>query len=592
MNQEINQTTPPQQPSTGPRTNELVGRVLGFFRAPFFEDDPEKTRIASMLNSILMILGGSYLLLGIVTPFLDWNRFQAFIAVIGLELFVVGNLIALRRGFVRQAALILVIALWIFLIILGGLFGTAYNNFIFPQYVVIIFLSGFLISNRAAIVSGILATANMFVLNFFNQAVELPIIFEPTETLFFSLLVLLFVMITFFVVIANQTTARAFSSVTESDKELRESNKELEDIRTYLEQEVAENTLQLERRSRYLESGAKVANASISTQNLQEMLDIVVNEISAQFGFYHVGIFLLDEPKEWAALRATSSEGGRQMISRNHRLAVGAQGIVGFVTSLGQARISQDTGDDRVHEPAAELPDTRSEMALPLISRNEVIGAIDIQDTKPEAFTEDDIVVLQTMADQIALAIENIILYTQTQETLEEMQRLFGDYSQQAWQNVHQKNLLNSYRYFSGAISEVKPDEITEMTENTVSIPVMVRGVNLGAIEISKGEENESWSDDELKLLNALSEQLGIALDSARLFSESQLRATTEQAISAINSQLWETMDINAILRTTAENLRETLALPELTIRMASPEDEAEASSNGNLDIEEIELND
>ena len=99
-------------------------------------------------------------------------------------------------------------------------------------------------------------------------------------------------------------------------------------------------------------------------------------------------------------------------------------------------------------------------MALPLISRNEIIGALDIQDTKPEAFTQDDITVLQTMADQIALAIENIRLYAQTQETLEEVQRLFGDYSQQAWHNVHQKNLLSSYRYFGGTVSEMRSNMV------------------------------------------------------------------------------------------------------------------------------------
>ena len=322
------------------------------------------------------------------------------------------------------------------------------------------------------------------------------------------------------------------------------------------------------------------------------MIDTVAREITEQFGFYHVGIFLLDERKEWAALPAVSSPGGRRMFARNHRLAVGRQGIVGFVTSMGQARISQDTGDDRVHAPAAELPDTRSEMALPLIARNQIIGALDIQDTQPEAFTPEDITVLQTMADQIALALENMRLFAQTQETLEEVQRMFGDYSQQAWHNVYKKNLLASYRYFGGTVSEIKSNLATEMTENTVSIPVEVRGVKLGAIEISKGEEGSSWSDEEMKLLIALSEQLGIALDSARLFNESQLRATTERTIGEINSQLWETMDINAILRTTAQNLRETLALPELTIRMSTVEDDLEKSPNGTPESDQIEVND
>ncbi len=279
------------------------------------------------------------------------------------------------------------------------------------------------------------------------------------------------------------------------------------------------------------------------------------------------------------------------MISRNHRLAVGRQGIVGFVTSTGQPRISQDTGTDKVHSPTEELPDTHSEMALPLIARGEIIGAIDIQDSKPEAFMEDDITVLQAMADNIALALENIRLYEQSQENLEETRRIFGEFSQRAWHEAQEKNLLSSYRYFGGAVTRLADQDQPEVVENKVSIPIEVRGVNLGAIEISKGEDGSSWTDDELQLLRTLSDQLGIALDSARLFNESQLRATTEFTIGQINSQLWETMDINSILRTTAQNLRETLSLPELTIRMTSPQVEADPSANGSPNIEEPDTN-
>jgi GAF domain-containing protein len=594
MNQEINQTTPPQQEvAAGFITNELVTQFLEFFKAPVFEDEPEKTRVAGVLNPILLSLfaGISYIPINALIRDVTTSLSSIIIGVVILVPLAFA-LIAVRRGAVRRTATIFVTILFLMLVIFAGLFGRALNNPVFPGLMTVIFLAGILLGTRSAIIFGALSIGEVVALSMINQFAELPIVLETSDSTYYQSIILSMVLMAFYVYFGTRSYGKAFQQVAEAETSLRDSNKELEEIRTYLEQEVAENTRQLERRSRQLEAAAKVAGASISTQNLDEMLENVVNEVSRQFDFFHVGIFMLDEQKEWAALRAASSEGGKQMIARNHRLAVGRQGIVGFVTSLGQGRISQDTGGDRVHEPAEELPETRSEMALPLISRGEIIGALDIQDTNPDAFTEDDIDVLQTMADQIALAIENIRLFAQTQETLVEVQRLFGDYSQQAWHDVHKKNLLSSYRYFSGAVTKVDGDALSETTETTVSIPVEVRGVKLGAIEISKGEDDAKWSDDELKLLKSLSDQLGIALDSARLFNESQLRATTEHAISDINSQLWETMDINAILRTTAANLRETLALPELTIRMASPDEDSEVSSNGNLETDKIEVND
>ncbi|MFN2143906.1 MAG: GAF domain-containing protein [Anaerolineales bacterium] len=592
MNQEINQTTPPRSTMNRYDVNQLFRNFIELFKSPVFDDDPEKTRVAGVLYPIMI----SFFLGLSVIPIsaLVINPAESLISIVIGLIFLVPILFALimvKRGYVRRTATIFVVILFVLLVVMAGLFGQSENNPVFPGLLTVIYLAGILLGTRMAAVFGFLTWAEIMGLYLIDQYVDLPVVLESDPGTYFQSITITVILMAFYVFFGTRSYGKAFRQATEAEESLKETNEELEGIRTYLEGEVARNTLQLERRTRYLEAGAKVANASISTQNLQGMLDRVANEITAQFGFYHTGIFLLDEQKEWAALRATSSEGGRRMIARNHRLAVGAQGIVGFVTSLGKARISQDTGEDRVHEPAPELPNTRSEMALPLISRNEIIGALDIQDTRPEAFTQEDITVLQTMADQIALAIENIRLYSQTQETLEEVQRMFGDFSQQAWQNVHKKNMLTSYRYFGGTVSEINPNLVTEMTENTVSIPVEVRGVKLGAIEISKGEEGSSWSDEEMKLLTALAEQMGIALDSARLFNESQLRATTEHAISEINSQLWETMDINAILRTTAQNLRETLALPELTIRMASIEDDIEASPNGTPESDEIEMN-
>jgi GAF domain-containing protein len=345
---------------------------------------------------------------------------------------------------------------------------------------------------------------------------------------------------------------------------------------------------ELEQRSKYIEAAAQIAQDTITSSDLESMLDLIVDQIAAKFGFYHVGIFLVDENSQWAVLRSASSEGGRQMVARDHRLGVGKQGIVGFVTGIGQARITQDIGLDRIHSVTPELPETRSEMALPLKVRNEIIGALDIQDSIPDAFQDEDISALEILANQIALAVANFHLTKEAQERLEEVQRVYGEYSQRAWADTHRQKSLAAYRFSDGDLIPLNDSKVNFEAENKLEIPIRVRGNKIGVIEIARESGLDEWSEDEKTLLETLSEQLGIALDSARLFNESQLRATTEKIIGDINSDIWESLEINSILKTTVEKLQQTLSLPEVSIKMTDPGSSQHTSGNGTpIDVDE-----
>ncbi len=164
----------------------------------------------------------------------------------------------------------------------------------------------------------------------------------------------------------------------------------------------------VEERTRQIRTAAEVARDAAATRDIDRLLSETVHLISERFGFYHAGIFLIDETGEWAVLRAASSEGGQRMLQRGHRLGVGKMGIVGYVTGTGKPRIALDVGADAVHFANPDLPETRSEMALPLRVGERIIGALDVQSREANAFEESDVVVLQTMADQLAVAIENV----------------------------------------------------------------------------------------------------------------------------------------------------------------------------------------
>jgi signal transduction histidine kinase/CheY-like chemotaxis protein len=167
-----------------------------------------------------------------------------------------------------------------------------------------------------------------------------------------------------------------------------------------------------QRRAAQLATASEVARESNSIlEDVDQLLDETVHRISEQFHFYHAGVFLLDERSEYAILRAASSEGGKRMLARHHKMPVRKAGIVGYVAATGEPRVVLDVGQDAMYFAHSDLPDTRSEMGLPLKVREQVIGVLDVQSTEEAAFSDEDVGVLQTLADQLAGAIANARLF-------------------------------------------------------------------------------------------------------------------------------------------------------------------------------------
>jgi len=175
----------------------------------------------------------------------------------------------------------------------------------------------------------------------------------------------------------------------------------------------------LQRRAIQLEASAEVSRSIISIFNVDELLRRAVNLIRDRFGFYHAGIFLMDETGEWAVLREATGEAGAQMKARGHRLQVGETSMVGWTALHRRPRIALDVGEDAVHFANPLLPYTRSEMTLPLMVGGRLLGVLDVQSTEEAAFDEDDIRTLQSMADQLAIAIENARRLSETAALLE-----------------------------------------------------------------------------------------------------------------------------------------------------------------------------
>ena len=338
---------------------------------------------------------------------------------------------------------------------------------------------------------------------------------------------------------------------------------QLEELYTSLEQRVAERTETLQRRTMQLEAAARVAREAAAIRDVDTLLTEAVRLISDRFGFYHAGIFLLDETGEYAVLRAASSEGGRRMLERGHKLAVGKVGIVGYVAETGEPRIALDVGEDAVFFDNPDLPLTRSEMALPLRVYGRVIGVLDVQSEQPAAFTEEDVAVLQVMADQIALAIENARLLEESQRALQELERLYGERVREAWRRwVSQRP--TAYRYTGVTVEPLpKPPGMAAERGNgrRLVIPIRLWGQRIGSIFLHRTEEQPPWSEEERRLVEEISEQIALALENARLLEETQERAARERMLSQMTAQLTRSLDIETLLQTA---LRELARLPEV----------------------------
>ncbi len=362
---------------------------------------------------------------------------------------------------------------------------------------------------------------------------------------------------------------------------------ELESLVSTLETRVTERTQALERNARQVQAAVEVGKSAASLRNLDELLTHATELISEEFDFYHVGIFLIDPSGKYALLKAANSKGGRRMLAQKHKLEVGEEGIVGLVTATGESRIALDVGRDAAFFNNPALPDTRSEMALPLVAGNKIFGALDIQSTEGEAFSEADTTSLQVLADQIAIAIENARLFDESQKALAEARRAYGEQSQLGWQELIHK--LTNFGYKSSSDGNIYPLEegANEMLEQAMqenqtlldadnliaNIPIMIRGESVGAIQLSKLERAKKWSQQDLDLARTLTAELSRAMDSARLFDETKQQADRERVVGEISNKMRETMNVESVLRLTADELYKLLDLEHITIHLSSDDD-------------------
>jgi GAF domain-containing protein/HAMP domain-containing protein len=356
-----------------------------------------------------------------------------------------------------------------------------------------------------------------------------------------------------------------------------------------LEARVQERTHELERRSSQVQVAAEIARdatqvvASAEGADLDQLLRSAVQLIRDRFGFYHAGIFLMDEAHEYAVLRAATGDAGQAMLERGHKLKAGETGIVGYATGKGQPRITLDVSADPNYYNNPLLPETQSEMALPLRVGERVIGALDVQSRTANAFDEDDVTILQVLADQLAVAIENTRLLQEVQTNLKELEQLYSQYSDRVWREIRETSNPAGYIYERGNVRPLLTREIdslprpgngngfekTTMTsKQPYSIPLRVRDTVIGSLDVWPGEKG--FSAGEIELVEAASSRISQAMESARLYQETQRQARQEQLLGEVTTRIRETLNIDTVLQTAVVEMQRRLNLAQVEIRIGT----------------------
>ena len=347
-----------------------------------------------------------------------------------------------------------------------------------------------------------------------------------------------------------------------------------------LEERVKTRTKELKGRTNQLEAIAGLARTIATLHDLEELLSTITHQISERFNYYHVGIFLIDDNKEYAVLRAANSEGGQKMLARQHRLRVGQEGIVGYATSSGQAHIAEDVDEEAVYFDNPDLPDTNSEVALPLLFGNEIIGALDIQSTESNAFSKDDVEIFLILADQVALAIQNTRYLARAQRALEETDRANQKLTKQAWASFLRTQRVKGYRYLEGKSQSVSIADETPVL-GSLNIPIQVRGQQIANIVLNGPTPKYEWTEDELAMVQVAAERAALALENARLLETTTRRAQRERLVSEVTTKIRSTNDPDKMVQTAMDELKNILGVNKVELQAYQPKDDQTESHQG-----------
>lgn len=562
--------------------------IKRLFSPPAFESEEDNFR-AKFINGFawIVILLLSAALSSYLPDFAaNRNATVSTIAITGLIFVMFLALYFLRKRNLNLSGGIVVVLGWLGLGI-QAFFADGVKDVVIIAYIAISLLASIIISWRVGAFFIALSIGAIWALGLLEINGYLTPHFQDTIT-YSRDISFVFIAIAVLIYFSTASLRDAITRASKSEKNLLASNTSLLELNQTLEDRVNQRTTELEaanrfnqKRARQFEAISKTVRAVSSIQDLESLLPQVTKVISEQFNIYHAGIFLLDENREYAVLRAANSEGGKKMLARGHKLAVGQTGIVGFVTATGQPRLALDVGADATFFNNPDMPNTHSEVALPLKHAGMVIGALDVQSDESNAFDQDDVSILTILADQVATAINNTLTLEDALKEVSLFQSSLDSKTLEAWKVMRPKSLGLGYQLTGSSVEPLgaplegshvrqafKQNKPVEGGDSSaVAIPIQLRGRTVGVINLQAGN-NYRLTNDDVEIAQAVVERLSLAIETATLLQATQHRADIERLTTDISSKISSSTRFETILQTAAQELSRALGGSDVLVQI------------------------
>ena len=524
----------------------------------------EMKRMVILASGIVFLTGLLVLVLGLVHAPIGKGVLVGVLIVVAVGLFSAYNDRLLPAQIITSTVTFL--ALTYFLIEGEGVHDASITG-----YSATVIVAGLLLGQTGVLIFGFLSTFVLAVLAYVEFAGVFP---TPYTGLFdsidFNTVWILHLALSVFVFVLIRYLSSLAEKAKENERVLFDANQELSLLRDSLQKRVESRTLTLEKQNQKLQASSLVAREMLNTKEAGKLLDSSAKLITEEFGYDHVGIFLLNDRKEYAVLQAASSDGGKEMLRRGHQLKVGSEGVVGAAVAEKRPRIALDVGEDAVFFNNPNLPETRSEMALPLIVQGETVGVLDIQSNESQAFTQGDVAVLQTLANQLALSLQNARLIEETETNIMQLELIAEAQTEQAWR-TYLRDDYYGFLYTPLGVKKVMSKQFLKKKAEgeQTEVPILLRGNAIGHFSFRR--ETQEWTNKEKDLIAEVAEQVGLAIENVRLVNQTRAQAIQEQLASEFTTKLRETLDMDTVVKTAITEVQKTFNLEEVEIRLNNP---------------------
>lgn len=507
----------------------MIQQIRKFLSAPTFADDENKTRTASLLNGILLI---TIIMMAVVIAALLVTEPTPAILLTNLVVLAVPLTLefVMRRGYVKEAATLFVAIIWLLISVIAY-FGGGLSSSIITSYFLLSVLAGVLSGPRmVAVITVVTLLTTSYVESLGrNGLLPEPLTpYNPVTDAIGTTGNLIFMAIIMYVTMKALNKTMALQ---------RESNEALRQSQVTLEERVAERT-------RNLELAAEIGRHLVEVRDLDVLLAEAVELIRDGFDLYYVQIYLTDNAQHSLILGAGSGVIGRDLVRRGHRLVIGPGSINGMTAAQRQVIVVSDTAVSPLFKPNPYLPDTRSEMSIPLLAGDNVVGVLNVQNNVSDTLTEQNIPVYVTLAGQLAIAIENARLFSENRQMQTRLEMEVRRTVHEGWADylnaVEHKERIG-FAHDGRTLYEI--DEVPPTptyNRETLTVPIQVQNEAIGDIEIL-AEPDQPLSNDAQELVNLVALQVANQIENLRLLSETKrYRAEAEAAIQRLTHENWE----------------------------------------------------